>query len=142
MTDRTEIERLLQMTGQTLEGLPDTYPLDVRVHGILDIAKYEGLSPGAYKLIDRILHQSDVIELLVGALRDALDKPMQKPLTHKEAEELLQSGVRVWVEEYGYWEEPEGVNSGWLEEEGYGTEWRCWASRPTNEERKAAPWEV
>ena len=28
-----------------------------------------------------IIYQSDVIELLVGALRDALEKPMQKPLT-------------------------------------------------------------
>ena len=71
MTERAEIERLLQKTGRTLEGLPDTYPLDVRVHGILDIAKYEGLSPGAYKLIDRILHQSDVIELLISALQDS-----------------------------------------------------------------------
>lgn len=86
----------------------------------------------------------DMLRVLNGMYKEleaAPEKPMQKPLTHKEAEELLQSGVRVWVEECGYWEEPEGVNSGWLEEEVYGTEWRCWASRPTVEERNAAPWE-
>ena len=46
MTDRAEIERLLHMTGRTLEELP----------------------------AHMILHQSAVIELLVGALRDALAK--------------------------------------------------------------------
>lgn len=80
-------------------------------------------------------------KVLAADLYAWVGKPMQKPLTHKEAEDLLQSGVRVWTEERGYYEEPEGVNSGYLETEGYGTRWRCWASEPTDEERAAAPWE-
>lgn len=29
---------------------------------------------------------------------------------------------------------------GCLEPETYGTDWRCWTSRPTNEQRKAEAW--
>lgn len=74
MTSREEIERLLNQTGRTLEGLPERY----------DIVRWNRAAnmPGAP--LDIICHQSDVIELLVGALRDALDKPMQKPLTLEE----------------------------------------------------------
>lgn len=62
MTDRAEIERLLNQTGRTLEGLPERY----------DIVRWNRAAnmPGAP--LDIICHQSDVIELLVGALRDAL----------------------------------------------------------------------
>lgn len=74
MTDRAEIERLLQMTGRTLEGLPEEHTMAERIDATH--------RPGEWCEI--VLHQSDVIELLVGALRDALDKPMQKPLMMKE----------------------------------------------------------
>lgn len=51
MTDRAEIERMLQMTGRTLEGLSK----DI---GYLCSAEY----------------LYDLVDLLVGALRDALDE--------------------------------------------------------------------
>lgn len=65
MTDRAEIERMLNMTGRTLEVIPKRHSVDewdkwVRTPGIS---------------LEQLCHQSDVIELLVGALRDALDKP-------------------------------------------------------------------
>lgn len=82
MTDRAEIERLLNQTGRTLEGLPKEYDIEF-VSGVED--EY----PGWYLKSNYILHQSDVIELLVGALRDALDKPMQKPLTKREFRTLM-----------------------------------------------------
>lgn len=66
MTDRAEIERLLNQTGRTLEGLPNSYSMqevDNRFKRII----------GVWRFGDFVLHQSDVIELLVGALRDALD---------------------------------------------------------------------
>lgn len=72
MTDRAEIERLLNMTGRTLEGLPVRYSDRERDDAVSPI----GLSFDAVG--DRICHQSDVIELLVGALRDALDKQKEQ----------------------------------------------------------------
>lgn len=59
MTDRAEIERLLNQTGRTLEGVTK-----------VEIG-YGSRRNG--KTASIIKHQSDVIELLVGALRDALD---------------------------------------------------------------------
>lgn len=76
MTDRTEIERLLNATGKTLEGLPTQ-------KGYLYSGSYEAkeqkisemMSSAGFTLsIPYIMHQSDVIELLIGALRDALAK--------------------------------------------------------------------
>lgn len=67
MTDRAEIERLLKQTGRTLEGLPNSYSMqevDNRFERII----------GGWRYDDFILHQSDVIELLVGALRDSEPK--------------------------------------------------------------------
>ena len=65
MTGRAEIERLLQMTGRTLEELPERYDFS----DTYDAYCRAKPSPG-----QMLCHQSDVIELLVGALRDALDK--------------------------------------------------------------------
>ena len=59
MTNRAEIERLLNQTGRTLEGLPK-----------VEIG-YGSRTNG--KTMSIIKHQTDVIELLVGALRDALE---------------------------------------------------------------------
>ena len=66
MTDRKEIERLLNATGRTLDSLPSVHPEDERraAGGVCWITA--GM---AGKMI---LHQNDVIELLVDALRDAL----------------------------------------------------------------------
>lgn len=60
MTDRAEIERLLNQTGRTLEGATK-----------VEIG-YGSRRNGKTMII--IKHLSDMIELLVGALRDALDK--------------------------------------------------------------------
>lgn len=71
MTDRAEIERLLNQTGRTLEGLPNSYSMQEVDCRFKDIA-------GSWRFGDLVLHQSDVIELLVGALRDALDKQKEQ----------------------------------------------------------------
>ena len=73
MTDRDEIERLLQMTGRTLEGLPEFYPEEQQQKIYREVIEKRELWE------NRLLHQYDVIELLIGALRDALDKePKEK----------------------------------------------------------------
>ena len=143
MTDRAEIERLLQMTGRTLEGLPEEHSMAERIDAMH--------RPGEWCEI--VCHQSDVIELLVGALREALDKPLQKPLTYDEA---LVSENPVWAESsisgilddwfYVYGGDDKaaelltfGVEDGWIKSKSlYNKTWRCWATRPTDEERSAA----
>lgn len=67
MTDNAEIERLLNMTGRTLEGLPKSHAIE----RIVTTGRSRGTTP--YVAGKTILHQSDVIELLVDALRDALE---------------------------------------------------------------------
>ena len=147
MTDRAEIERLLNQTGRTLEGLPECYTDEQTLEVYDNMIKGRGLWENV------VLHQSDVIELLVGALRDALEKPMQKPLT---LEELKKAEV-VWIE-YSEEDEPalafvESIgdkNAYFSARKGicvhafidqFGSMWRCWTSRPTDEEREAAAWE-
>lgn len=68
MTDRAEIERLLNATGRTLEGLPEYYPEEQQE------VLYREVIENFELWENRVLHQSDVIELLVGALKDALDE--------------------------------------------------------------------
>lgn len=144
MTDRAEIECLLNMTGRTLEGLPDNYDPEEAMK-----ASKRGGERG-WTLGEVILHQYDVTELLVGALRDALDKPMQKPLT---LHQLSIHQGKMWVE-FKEFSSANGWQDGLVETlfwtdkvfEGfkrceYLVHWRCWASRPTDEEREAAAWE-
>ena len=74
MTDRAEIERLLNQTGRTLEGLPTQSDY---LYADDHIEKHEEIGEMMWAVkftLDEpyIQHQSDVIELLVGALRDAL----------------------------------------------------------------------
>ena len=64
MTDRAEIERLLNMTGRTLEVIP-------KRHSVEEWDKWVR-TPGIS--LEQLCHQSDVIELLVGALRDSEPK--------------------------------------------------------------------
>lgn len=151
MTDRAEIERLLNKTGRTLEGLPKQYSA-----GMVKAA-CERVGRTVKEIGNMLLHQSAVIELLVGALRDALDKPMQKPLTERELHALIDAGddIAVYCEskndDYAYAMlffggnniDRDGVMIGndelvWFQ---YGIRWRAWASRPTDEERRAAAWE-
>ena len=68
MTSREEIERLLQMTGRTLEGLPELYS-SPEAEAAITVAGDTRIQTG-----NMLLHQSDAIELLVGALRDAIAK--------------------------------------------------------------------
>jgi hypothetical protein len=65
MTDRAEIERLLNQAGRALEGLPDIYPDEQRQ------AKWEEIANADEEPENCVLHQSDVIELLVAALQDS-----------------------------------------------------------------------
>ena len=111
---------------------------------------------------DRILHQSDVIELLVGALRDALDHPKNRPITKQEILESIQV-IPCVIEEkkfgmtyadilrcsqwdkryYGMYNAiTSAVGIKKYEIDDYGKTWRCWAIRPTDEEREAAAWET
>lgn len=70
MTERAEIERLLQKTGRTLEGLPDDY-------GDEKLKTWRSFRDGkfghikSFEMANKILHQSDVIELLIGALQNS-----------------------------------------------------------------------
>ena len=87
MTDRAEIERLLNQTGRTLEGLPKEYPGD-RCRAV---GRAHGLTPAVAG--NSLLHQSDVIELLVAALRDALDKqPKWISVKERLPEAIAESG--------------------------------------------------
>lgn len=158
MTDRAEIERLLNATGRTLEGLPTLN--DYRKRDLKTTCEAMQAS-GIYETFPFIMHQSDVIKLLVGALRDALEKPMQKPLTLGEA-----TKARTFFVEYRYVDElrtgfvltglsgkeysvvaVKNTNSIYtcvlteMSVRLFGKMWRCWASKPTDEEREAAAWE-
>ena len=155
MTGREEIERLLNQTGRTLEGLPALYS-SPEAEAAITVAGDTRIQIG-----NMLLHQSDVIELLVDALRDALDKPMQQPLT---LDDVKNAGV-VFVE-YQYTKElrtafvvksannrdfnviaAKGTSTlrdctlTQMSNPLFGKIWRCWASRPTDEEREAAAWE-
>ena len=66
MTEREEIERLLNATGRTLNSLPRVHPEDER----RAVGRVRGTTVSMAG--ETILHQSDVIELLVEALRDTL----------------------------------------------------------------------
>lgn len=80
MTNLEEIERLLNQTGRTLEGLPKEY-------GIEFVSGVDNEYPGWYLKSNYILHQSDVIELLVGALRDTLNS-QETEISDAEFEEF------------------------------------------------------
>lgn len=155
MTDRAEIERLLNQTGRTLEGLPENYGVRKRELWATFVDREEGHLK-SLEMANTILHQSDVIELLVGALRDAMDKPMQKPLT---LEEIKQSVYQIpcWVE----YTETTGLYPDVIDRDSrgvfskttksfmpyfdlntYGKYWRAWTAKPTDEEREAAAWET
>ena len=156
MTDRAEIERLLNQTGRTLEGLPEFYPEEQAQALYLEVAERRELWENI------LLHQSDVIELLVGALRDALDKPKNRPLTKHEVAESIQV-IPCVIEEkkfgltyadilqcsaydnkyYGMYKAlTSAAGRTKYDIANYGKTWRCWASRPTDEEREAAAWET
>ena len=141
MTGREEIERLLNQTGRTLKGLPEEHSMAERIDAMH--------RPGEWCEI--VLHQSDVIELLVGALRDALDKPMQQPMTLTEANSFADC---VWIE-FRHFPEASGWRDGlcdalnWAHrvykdfkrEAEFMVHYRLWRHRPTDEERSAAAWE-
>lgn len=148
MTNRAEIERLLQMTGRTLKGLPETYSSAERAKRFPEIV-------GNKPFGDVTLHQSDVIELLVGALRDALDKPMQKPMTLQELRELgRDDNAFVWEERRNpdnFVKTLAGALSIMCLDARrdpdmafaytYNVSVRAWRTLPTDEERMAAAWE-
>lgn len=144
MTDRAEIERLLNQTGRTLEGLPNSYSSTERAGRWSEIV-------GNRIYGDVVLHQSDVIELLVAALRDALEKPMQRPLTLEEISEISPDNL-VWQERKGetrsYFERmnPAVFMLLYNTNKGdnfyrYGHAVRLWKKMPSDEEMEAAKWE-
>ena len=94
MTDRAEIERLLNMTGRTLEGLPtEAEYMDAQSYGVRCEEIDKALATGGFDATyPCMMHQSDVIELLVSALRDALAKV---PKWISVEERLPEEGERV-----------------------------------------------
>ena len=87
MTDRAEIERLLNQTGRTLEGVTK-----------VEIG-YGSRRNG--KTASIIKHQSDVIELLVGALRDALEAQQSKWISIEESKPKEFVSVQVYMTDAG-----------------------------------------
>ena len=68
MTNRDEIERLLNKTCRTLEGLPESYEPEEAMKA------HKRCKERGWTLGEMIMHQADVIELLVGALQDSEPK--------------------------------------------------------------------
>ena len=150
MTDRAEIERLLNQTGRTLEGTERHKPIVDCVNA------FNERGGGVTSVGNALLHQSDVIELLVAALRDALDKPMQKPLTLEQIadgpvdieftnEEVIMTALfdpdNHKYEGMVMYHVLGSATRNYVQLCGYGKYWRCWATYPTDEEREAAAWE-
>lgn len=148
MTERAEIERLLNQTGRTLEELPAIYSSQEAAATIAVAGQTR------FQIGNMLLHQYDVIELLVDALRDAL-KPMQKPLTLRELRELgREENAFVWEERrnpdnfvktlagalaimcLGARRDPDLAFA-----YTYNVNVRAWRTLPTDEEREAAAWE-
>ena len=96
--------------------------------------------------------QPELVDYLIA--HGVTVKEPQKPLTLEEVKEKK----AVWIEgeelypallccrSYRYYsefctnvDEDEGLTL--LDNDLYGMEWRCWAEKPTDEERKAAEWE-
>lgn len=108
MTDRAEIERLLQMTGRTLEELPNSYP-KWKCSDTIRKLPFEWPIEMPVAAGNALLHQSDVIELLIDALRDALDKQPKwinvedrLPESHEEKADcfLVTDGTFMWMAYY------------------------------------------
>ena len=87
-------------------------------------------------------------KVLANDLFAWVGKPMQRPLTEEEATARVNSGHPIYVEEkrnddafngYALAEDAEDAVNYMMDE--YGTGFRFWASKPTEEERAAAPWE-
>ena len=94
-------------------------------------------------------------KVLAADLFAWVGKPMQKPMT---LDELFPGGIErspdvMWIEfkeqhsldvwkpaysgeDFVYW-----FNQINYEKDRYNKTWRCWISKPTDEERAAAPWE-
>lgn len=89
MTERAEIERLLQKTGRTLEGLPDDYG-DEKLKAWRSFRDGEFGHVKSFEMANRILHQSDVIELLIGALRDSEPVVRCKDCVHRHESEFCE----------------------------------------------------
>ena len=87
--------------------------------------------------------QSPISYSAESALATALARPLQKPLTLEEAK----TQIAVWVERLPVLSGvratiyPETYSSAYRSENNYGKTWRCWTTKPTDEEREAAKWE-
>lgn len=99
------------------------------------------------------------------AIEKAMRRPLQRPITLKEAYELCETEPCVFVEGSKHKamvaaivEEmmperecddpcaelhiPDRRGMVFASESLYGKRWRCWKTKPTDEERAAAPWDV
>lgn len=102
-------------------------------------------------------HKSSMEAAIIAAYKEAMARPLQKPLTLQDLHALIDAGEEAVVyceatddpEVYGNIfyngksidRHAESVDVRLLVYENYGKTWRAWAARPTREERAAALWE-
>lgn len=92
-------------------------------------------------------------QLREAVKKETLRRPLQKPLTLEDVLKIDDYGEAWWVEYEAGFVAPTILNNDChqygeqildgftFELADYGKTWRAWASRPTDEERAAAPWE-
>lgn len=105
-------------------------------------------------------HVEEVASDALALIHHLESNQMKKPMTLEEAlqakavwieDDGCETGVELYPVLYyakGYPKKSVFItamdnedNQAWLNNEEYGITWRCWASRPTEEERAAAKWE-
>ena len=61
-----------------------------------------------------------------------------------EFDGVITPAIRTTNERYGHRESyfaTQQLGGDWMRWDDYGITWRCWTSRPTDEQREATPWE-
>ena len=115
---------------------------------------------GYYKCVEcdaespYVVHCDSWEDAVKKAYRKATERTRLKPLTLPELEEICKSGAytTLWCDQdTGYQSDNAFVNlaevAQWIDEQNgsrkyYGRTWRCWIRKPTEEERKSAPWKI
>lgn len=101
-----------------------------------------------------VIHCDSWEDAVKKAHRKATERMKLKPLTLFEVEEICKNGSHSSL----WYDEDTSVESDndfvdlsevtrWIGDhhgarEYYGRTWRCWTRKPTEEERRAAPWEI
>lgn len=145
MTDRAEIERLLNQTGRTLEGLPEEYPKWKCADAVRKLP-FDWPIEMPVAAGNELLNQSDMIELLIGALRDALAKVPKwisvedrLPESHDEKADCFHvtDGEFIWMAYYACkeWQFAQCTNSPYVIDWTDITHWMPIPEPPKEEEK-------